>query len=99
MKFLKIDNNKGFYLKDRNFPDQWSEIDLIDKNDLLRLLDYATEEDDFSYDKYDENHIQNKAHQIIYKYIIEKFEIFLQNRNRFKDEVDNLYKDAIEKYK
>lgn len=93
MKYLKIENNKGYFIKDGN----WTEIDLIEKDDLLSLLDYATEED-FEYDKYDNELLQNKAHNIIYKYIVERFEAFLQNKNRFKDEVDNLYKDAIEKY-
>ena len=97
MKYLKIENNKGYFIKDKNTPENWTEIDLIEKDDLLSLLDYAMEED-FEYDKYDNELLQNKAHNIIYKHIVEKFESFLQNKNRFKDEVDNLYKEAIEKY-
>ena len=96
MKYLKIEKNKGYFIKDKNTPN-WTEIDLIEKDDLLSLLDYAMEED-FEYDKYDNELLQNKAHNIIYKHIVEKFESFLQNKNGFKDEVDNLYKDAIEKY-
>lgn len=98
MKYLKIENNKGYFIKDKNTPNSWIEIDLIEKDDLLRLLDYATEGEVFEYDKYDNELLQNKAHNIIYKHITEKFNIFLQNKNIFKDEVDNLYKDAIEKY-
>ncbi|MCK6607836.1 MAG: hypothetical protein L6Q46_05965 [Flavobacterium sp.] len=97
MKYLKIDDNKGYFIKDKTTPDVWTEIDQIEKDDLLRLLDYATYED-FELDNFDENILGNKAHQIIYKHLSEKFSTFLSNKDRFKDEADNLYKDAIEKY-
>ena len=51
MKYLKIENNKAFYLKDKNQPSIWTEIDQIEKEDLLRLLDYAVNED-FELDTY-----------------------------------------------
>lgn len=98
MKYLKIENDKGYFIKDKNTPENWIEIDLIEKYDLLRLLDYATEEDTFEYDEYNNELLQNKAHNIIYKHITEKFNMFLRNKKIFKDEVDNLYKEAIEKY-
>ena len=43
MKYLKIENNKGYFIKDKNTPENWTEIDLIEKDDLLSLLDYAME--------------------------------------------------------
>lgn len=97
MKYLKIENNKAFYLQDKNQPNTWIEIDQIEKNDLLKLLDYATNED-FELDMYEESKLANKAHQIIYKHLSEKFATFLANKNRFKDEANNLYKEAFEKY-
>lgn len=97
MKYLKIEKDKGFYLKDKNQPETWTEIDQIGKEDLLRLLDYATNEN-FELDSYDEKLIANKAHQIIYKHLSEKFKSFLLNKDRFRDEANNLYKEAIEKY-
>nr|WP_297167080.1 hypothetical protein [uncultured Dysgonomonas sp.] len=97
MKYLKIENNKGFFIKDKSQSDIWTEIDQIEKDDLLKLLDYASSED-FELDPYDESKLANKAHQIIYKHIAEKFTSFLSNKDRFKDEADNLYKEAIEKY-
>lgn len=97
MKYLKIDDNKGFFIKDKDQPDTWIEIDQIDKNDLLKLLDYASVEN-FELDEYDESKLANKAHQIIYRHIAEKFTSFLTNKQRFRDEAENLYKDAIEKY-
>lgn len=97
MKYLKIENHKGYFIKDKNLPTDWTEIDQIEKDDLLKLLDIATNED-FELDPYEEDLLQNKAHQIIYKHIAEKFTTFLSNKGRFKDEADNLFKAAIEKY-
>lgn len=97
MKFLKINDNKGYFIKDQNQPEVWTEIDKIEKDDLLKLLDKASRED-FEFDIYEESRIGNKAHQIIYKHLSEKFTIFISNKDRFKDEADSIYKDAIEKY-
>lgn len=97
MKYLKIENHKGYFIKDKNNPTDWAEIDQIEKDDLLNLLDIATKED-FELDSYDEANLGNKAHQIIYKHIAEKFTTFLSNKSRFKDEADNLFKAALEKY-
>jgi hypothetical protein len=97
MKYLKIEDNKSFFLKDKNQPTVWTEIDQIEKDDLLKLLDYAVSED-FELDAYEESLIANKAHQIIYKHLAEKFTSFLSNKDRFKDEAGSVYKDAIEKY-
>lgn len=97
MTYLKIEDNRGFFLKDINTPDDWTEIDKIEKEDLLKLLDYATEEE-FEMDEYSEDILGNKAHQIIYKNLYEKFNNFLGNKNRFKDETDNIFKEALDKY-
>jgi len=98
MIFLKIENNKGYFISDKSQPDNWTEIDLIEKKDLMQLLDYAVEEE-FEMNEYVEDSIQHKAHQIIYKHLYEKFDSFLKNKSRFKDETDLIFKDAIEKYK
>lgn len=97
MKYLKIENNKGYYIKESASPTNWIEIDQIEKEDLLKLLDLATNAD-FELDVYDENLLGNKAHQIIYKHIAEKFKTFLSNKDKFKDEAENLFKTALEKY-
>ncbi len=36
MKYLKIEDNKGFYQLE---PDNWKKIDKINKDDLMTLLD------------------------------------------------------------
>ncbi len=93
MKYLKIEDNKGFYWD----GEKYQEIDKINKDDLLALLNTA-ETDDFELDAYDEDLLGNKAHQIIYENIYLKFEQFLNDKNQFKTEVDSLYKKAIGKY-
>ena len=97
MKYLKIEDNKGYFIKDKNQNDDWTEIDQIEKDDLLKLLGYATSEE-FELDIYNESLLGNKAHQIIYKHLSEKFTSFLLNKERFNDEVETVYREAIEKY-
>lgn len=94
MIYLKIDNGKGLFFKE---PDQWIEIDQIGKEDLLVLLDKAIA-DEFEMDEYDAELLQNKAHKIIYKQLFQKFNELVENKSRFKDESEQLYKNAIEKY-
>jgi len=97
MKYLKIENNKGFYLKEEN-PENWSEISTLTKEGLMHLLDKAINSE-FEMDEFKEEEIQNKAHHIIYKNLYEKFSDLLLNKTKFKDESEILYKDAMEKYK
>jgi hypothetical protein len=98
MKYLKIEDNKGFFYKVESETSTWIEIDQIGKDDLLNLLNKAIG-DDFEMDAYSEENLANKAHQIIYKNLHEKFADLLSNKTRFKDESENLYKVALEKYK
>lgn len=98
MKYLKIEENKGFFLKGENESAVWIEIDQIGKDDLFYLLNKAISAE-FEIDPYNEELLANKAHQIIYKNFHEKFVDLLANKTRFKDESENLYKTALEKYK
>lgn len=97
MKYLKIENNKGFYRIDTT-KEEWSELDQINKDQLLTLLKFASTEE-FEMDEYKDELLQNPAHNIIYKNIYEKFIDFLGNKTRFQDSVEAMYKTAIEKYK
>ena len=94
MKYLKIESNQAFYSLDGT---EWNSIDAINKEDLLKLLDIAISEN-FEMDEFDKDKLANQAHQIIYQNISEKFSDLIQQKNRFKDESDALFKDAIEKY-
>lgn len=96
MMYLKIEQGKGYYLITE--PDNiWIEIGKINKDDLLALLKKAIGED-FEMQEYDEKILSNKAHQIIYKNLYEKFSELALNRSRFKSESETLYKVALEKY-
>lgn len=97
MKYLKIENNKGHYLKTDIGSSEWIEIDKISKDDLLSLLNKAVS-DEFEMDTYEEEKLGHKAHQIVYKSIYEKFEHLVDNKNTFKDECDGQFIDAINKY-
>ncbi len=98
MKYLKIDNNKAFFIKENNAQQQvWLPIDEIGKEDLLALLNSAIA-NDFEMDEYNEDLLGNKAHQIIYKNLHDKFTDLLNNKTRFKEESEGLYKAAFAKY-
>lgn len=75
----------------------WIELDQISKDDLLKLLDIATSQE-FSMDEYEDALLQNPAHNIIYKNIHGKFSELLNNKTRFQDSVNSMYKAAIDKY-
>lgn len=94
MIYLKIENGKGYFFKESN---HWIEIDQIGKDDLMNLLDRAITHD-FKMNDYDTSLLQNTAHQIIYKHLFQKFNELCENKYRFKDESEQLYKSAIEKY-
>lgn len=96
MKCLKIDNGKGYFLdKDSNYK----EIDKMGKDDILYLLDVATDEAvEFEIDDMDENDISNPVHKIIYQNLRDKFYELLSNKTQFLDESEALYKDALQKY-
>lgn len=97
MKYLKIENNKGFYRTDATV-DVWTELDQINKDHLLILLKIASVED-FEMEEYKDELLQNPAHNIIYKNIHGKFIDFIGNKTRFNDSVEAMYKQAIDKYK
>ncbi len=96
MKYLKIENNKGFYRLDTS-QDIWTDLDQINKEHLLELLKFAST-DEFEMDEYKDELLQNPAHNIIYKNIYGKFNDFLKNKTRFQDSAESTYKQAIEKY-
>ena len=96
MIYLKIENGKGYFLAADN---TMQEIHEIRKEDILRLLDFATDSSaEFEMDEYKDAIIQNEAHKIIYSGLYRKFKELLDNKNRFIDESESLYKDAVQKY-
>lgn len=97
MKCLKIERGKGKFI---NSKGEYIDIDQIGKDDLLYLLDIATnEKESFSMDNIDKKEIDNPAHKIIYQNLYDKFTELLQDKTRFIDESRAIYKDALNKYK
>ena len=95
MKILKIENGNGFFrIVDGG---DWDTIDKIDKDALMKLLDLFLSED-VDMDSLEENNLANPAQQIIYKSISEKLGNLKENKSKFKDESDQTYLDAIQKY-
>ena len=96
MTYLKIENGKGFFLNEKG---EMQEIHEIRKEDILRMLDLATDNSvDFEMDEITDGSIQNAAHKIIYGELHKKFKELLDNKDKFLDESENLYKDALDKY-
>ena len=93
---LKINNGKGYF---KNSKDDFQLIEEINKDELLWLIDKAINEDEFIMDSYDENILQNKAHQIIYKHVLEKLNGIIESRVETTLEIENLFKEEIEKFK
>lgn len=96
MIYLKIDNNKGFYRIDKS-KEEWMELDQISKDHLIKLMEIATQEE-FVMDEYKDESLQNPAHNIIYRNIYGKLVELLNNKTRFQDSIEAMYKSAIEKY-
>ena len=96
MTYLSINSGKAYFLDEKG---QFQEIDKIRKEDILRLLDYATSADvDFKMDEMESEKIKNEAHKIIYENLYRKFNTLLKDKNKFLDESENLYKAAMLKY-
>lgn len=95
MKYLKIDKSKGYYLgKNENYK----EIDQINGEDIFYILDSIITKEDFEMDEYDEEKPQNQVHRIIYKELYDKFLSFKDQKEEIKNEIDNLYIEAKNKY-
>ena len=94
MKYLKIEDNKGYYSID---GENWSPIDEMNKEHLLSLVELSLS-GDFEMDDFDKEKLGHKAHQVIYDKIFDKLSELKGKKDRFADETESLYKAAIEKY-
>jgi SAM-dependent MidA family methyltransferase len=96
MKLLKVNDNCGHYRDDNG---NYSPIDKIGKEDLLRLVNWTLHEKVVEFDDYDEKAIKNQAHQIIYKSIVQKLRTLRDRRKEFIDESARLFLEDYEKYR
>ncbi|MDK4714681.1 hypothetical protein PH558_18515 [Rhizobium sp. CNPSo 4039] len=95
MKILKIENGNGFFRVEES--SEWQQIDVIDKNGLLKLLDLFLGKD-VEMDSPEDFPISNQAHSIIYRSIHEKLSSLVDDKKRFKDESERMYLEEIKKY-
>lgn len=70
MKYLEIDHGRVFFSFDESGKDR-KPIDLITKDDLLKLIQCALDDGKFEMDAYNDALVQNAAHPPIFY-----FEIF-----------------------
>jgi hypothetical protein len=96
MKLLKIGENIGQFL---TMNGDYSPIDKICKDDLLRLVDRTLDEDEVEWDAYDDQAIKNQAHQVIYKSIAQKLADLRMRKQEFVDESARLFLDEYERYR
>ncbi len=94
MKILKIEQNKGYFSLDGV---EWSELDRLTKENILIMLDMIIS-GTAEMDVYSDETLKHPAHRIIYRNLYQKLSELSDDRDRFKLEVDSLYKEALEKY-
>lgn len=94
MKCLKIEHGKGYFSLDE---EEWTQLDTLDKSHILSIIKTCLNTS-FEMDDYNEKAINNKAHEIIYVHLYDKFIELEQQRSRFKDESESLFRDAFVKY-
>lgn len=95
MKHLRISDGQGHYMIS---DEQWKSVDKLDKEDLLKLA-YLALDEGYEMDEYSDETLKNPAHQIIYKNIYDKLLILSNNKERFKDESGQKFKNAYDKYR
>jgi hypothetical protein len=96
MKLLKIENSCGHFRLENG---DYSPVDKISKDELLRLVNLTLSEEDIEFEEYDESMIQNHAHQVIYKSVVRKLQSLRERKQEFVDESARLYLEDYEKYK
>ena len=96
-EIFSIEHGQVFFTFDESGNNKKG-IDLITKEDLLKLIQCALEDEHFEMDSYDDSLVHNAAHKVIYKNIYQKLDDLLKHRIAFNDERTNLYRTAINAY-
>ncbi|ENM5919812.1 hypothetical protein CW613_003986 [Vibrio mimicus] len=96
MMILKVEQNGQAMFSSDSV--NWKKIDEITKEDISLMLDICIDNDVLLEDSNMEK-ITHPAQKIIYKSIYDKFKSFINDKPNFLSQIDNLYKDALNKYK
>lgn len=94
MKHLKVESGKGQFSIDGS---AWIDLDKFGKDDLLKLVDLALQ-DGFEMEPYDKEKIPQPAHEIIYRNLFTKLNELAGKKDRFKDESQQQFREALLKY-
>lgn len=94
MKSLKIEGNKGFFLRGT----EWVDVVSITKEDLLVLVKSALDDENFEVDPYNEGLLANPAQKIVYKHVSQQLQDIHGRREEFIERQRSIYKDAYDKY-
>lgn len=95
MKYLVIDNNKGYYIK----KDKKQEIDHISKEDIYELISILINiDEDFEMDEFSEEKLQHGVHSIIYRNLYNKFADLKKEKESIHDSVNQQFMAAFQKY-
>ena len=96
MKVLKISDGKCTFSIDGT---SYKSICEINKQDLLKILDYIYKNDNYEIDMItSETVIYNEVEKIIYSSILLKIKDFIENVQHLKSEIEDEFKIAKEKY-
>ena len=95
MQILRINDHKGQFSLD---GENYRELDLLVKDDIIILIDLVISRD-IEMDVFDEEKIQHPAHKIIYRNLYNKLLALSAEKGRFKEESDEMFREAITKYK
>lgn len=96
MKYLIIERNKGYFLRNN----ERVEIDKIDKEDIYNLISKLldTPDDEFEMDEFSEEILQHGVHSIIYRNVYNKFKDLKKEKESIQDSVNQQFYSAFQKY-
>src|SRR5690606_584013 len=95
MKILKIESNNGHFSSD---GENFSSIDKLDKENLLKLVDLALTKE-IEMDEYDPEVLKNEAERIIYRSVIKKLQELVSRKDEFFDKSEREFYEIYENYK
>lgn len=96
MKLLRIADNQGQFLAENG---SYVAVDRIVKEDLLRLVGLAIDEETAELDDFDGEAIKHQAHKVIYKSLALKLADLHKRRKQFIDESARLFLEEYESYR
>ena len=94
-KILKICKGRGLYL---NSKGEYEYINTINANDLTRIFTIVFDEDQYTFDEYDENVLHNAADRIIYEKITTKLSNLIDNKQQLKMDVNKEFQELVIKH-